>query len=91
MLGGHAADDQRIAQALAPQGFQRLDFVGQLAKALVDQLGLAAGAGGAQGQAAALAVQPLGGKRCGNNRCVELLDPQVDLGAQASVSARVQA
>ena len=57
MLGGDAAEDGRALQLGAPQLLQGAHFIGQLAQALVDQLGFAAGTGGAEGQAAAVEIQ----------------------------------
>lgn len=64
MLGGDAADDAGLAQVGAPQGFQGLDLIGQLAQGFVDALRLAAGAGGAQAQLAGIQVKG-GGGNCG--------------------------
>ena len=57
MLGSDAADDAGVLEIFAPQGFQRLYFIGQLAQGLVDALGLAAGAGGAQAQLAVVQIE----------------------------------
>ena len=42
--------------------FSGIDLIGQLAQGLIDQLGLAAGAGGAQGQAAGIEIEGGGGQ-----------------------------
>ncbi|MNS72963.1 hypothetical protein D3C72_1063880 [compost metagenome] len=56
MLGGDAADGAGLTEIRAPQLFQCFDLVGQLAQGFVDALGLAAGAGRAQAQAALVEV-----------------------------------
>ena len=57
MLRGDAADQAGVAQVGAPELFQGVDFVGQLAQGFIDALGFAGGAGGAQAQLAAVEVQ----------------------------------
>ncbi|KZX65328.1 hypothetical protein A3710_01185 [Stutzerimonas frequens] len=57
MLRGDAADHCCIAEVGTPQRLQRFDFVGQLVQVLVDELGLAAGAGGAERQAEQLGIE----------------------------------
>ncbi|MNP14527.1 hypothetical protein D3C76_1068560 [compost metagenome] len=57
VLCGNAADHAGRAQVGAPQVFQGLDLVTQLAQGFLDALGLAAGAGGAQAQPAVIEVQ----------------------------------
>ena len=44
MLRGHAGDDARIAQFMAPQLLEGFYLIGHLPQAFVDPLGLAAGA-----------------------------------------------
>ncbi len=63
MLRRDAADDAGLAQLGAPLGFEHFDFVGQLAQALLDQLGLATGTGGTEQQAALVEIQRRGRQR----------------------------
>jgi hypothetical protein len=82
MLGGDAAEDTRAGKLGAPQLLQGVDLVGQLAQGLVDQLGFAAGAGGAQDQAAGIEVEG-GGRQRLAIEAIELVQPQIGLRAQA--------
>ncbi len=88
VLGGDAGDQGGTGQVGAPEGFQGFDFVGQLAQGLVDQLGFAAGAGGAQHQAAGVQVQRGGGQGLGVE-AIEAVEPEVAVFAQALAGLRL--
>ncbi len=95
VLGGDAADDPGRAQSLAPQVLQRVHLTGQLRELLVDALGLAAGPGGAQADAAPGQVQ--NGRWQGRveqvvgQRILSLIrEPQVYVGIPALACGRLQ-
>ena len=92
MLRRHTGDNARITQVRAPQLLQCLNFVGHLAQAFVDALGLAAGTGGTQAQPAQVQIQF--GRRQGLGvqglQCVALSYPQVDLAVPAQPGLRLQ-
>ncbi|MNJ51540.1 hypothetical protein D3C77_468490 [compost metagenome] len=95
MLGGHTADDARIAQIGTPLLLQGTYFVAQLAQSFVDALGFTAGAGGAQAQAATVQIKVGGGQ----GRVVQIFklmvlglraDPQVDIVLPAQTGLGLQ-
>ncbi|MOA12224.1 hypothetical protein D3C78_1321980 [compost metagenome] len=91
MLGGDAAKNGGSAELGTPQLLQGVHFIGQLAQGFFDQLGLAAGAGGAQGQAALVEIEGGGGQRFAVQRSVvQVVQPQLDLGAQALAGLRLR-
>ncbi len=93
MLGGDAADDPGLAQVGAPQVFQGDDLVGQLPQVLLDALGFAAGAGGAQAQLAGVQVQLGRGQGAGLQLVqgrVLVGQPQVDFARPALAGLGLQ-